>query len=408
MKVNPLSQGITQETANSVGVALLKFLSSKDYHTFTAISAFASEAGINGLSHYIEQAKQIGQAVRIIVGVDQKGTSKEALEAILALSLGDSARIFYQTGFSIFHPKIYLFEGDATSQLIIGSSNLTAQGLFVNVEASIHLELSQDNPDDVQVLTDVKARFGGLFNFSDPNLQPITQKLIEQLVTEKVVPTEEERKAAYEKSKDLDGPPSEPVERVIRTIFPKRSLPSVPVGFRSKKSSKAIVEADETDRVIPEVTTDTVVETGENEQYTLVWERYNTPGASVQIPTSATSKATGMLRLVQAGYMVDGMLIKQGSYFRFDVFNNLLWVPDTADTEIAIAKFKVSILGQEVGEHALRIRYKPSGEAGQGNYTTGISWGDLGRTIKEANLAGRTVRLYSLTGTNDTFRLEFI
>ena len=33
---------------------------------------------------------------------------------------------------SIFHPKIYLFEGTDKSELIIGSSNLTSQGLFTN------------------------------------------------------------------------------------------------------------------------------------------------------------------------------------------------------------------------------------------------------------------------------------
>lgn len=32
--------------------------------------------------------------------------------------------MFSQTGFSIFHPKIYVFEGEHCSQLIIGSSNL--------------------------------------------------------------------------------------------------------------------------------------------------------------------------------------------------------------------------------------------------------------------------------------------
>lgn len=401
-----LSQGITADTDNSVGTALIKLLSSKQYHTFTAVSAFASEAGINGLSQYIEAAKSAYKALNLIVGVDQKGTSKEALEAILGL--GINSRVFYQTGFSIFHPKIYLFEGDTTSQLIMGSSNLTAQGLFVNVEASVNMALDHNNPDDVKFIEDLKARFGSLFDFSDPNLQSITQELIEQLVAEKIVPTEDERKAAYEKVKELEGPPSEPVERVIRTIFPKRSLPSIPAEFRSKRAPKTLPPADESGDVTPEAAPDTAVEPANDAQYTLAWVMHNIPGSSVQITRSVTTNPTGMIRLVQADYYSDGQLIDQTTYFRRKVFNGLSWVPETTDTDIAIGKFKVSILGQEIGEHPLRIRHKPSGEAGQGNYTTGISWGSLGRTIRDAGLTGRTVKLYRLSGSDDTFRLEFI
>lgn len=168
MKIRIISQGITTDTENSVGTTLIKYLNSSDYQCFTFISAFASEAGIYGLSEYIEKAKATYNGLNIIVGVDQKGTSKEALEALVALNI--NVLIFYQSGFSIFHPKIYLFEGQRYSQLIIGSSNLTSQGLFVNVEASIHLEIDHQVIEDQQVIIELKASFPGLFDFMDPNL----------------------------------------------------------------------------------------------------------------------------------------------------------------------------------------------------------------------------------------------
>jgi HKD family nuclease len=185
MVVKVLSQGLSEGIDNSVGAALIENLCSTRYFSFTGISAFASEAGINGLSHYIEVAKEtFVHGINIIVGVDQKATSKEALESLV--SLGVNAYIFYHTGYTIFHPKVYLFEGEEIALLIVGSSNLTTQGLFTNVEASLQLELSMDEEKDRQLLENIKAQFATLFNFSDPNLKPITNELITQLCESRV------------------------------------------------------------------------------------------------------------------------------------------------------------------------------------------------------------------------------
>ena len=56
----------------------------------------------------------------------------EAVEVLVnELHEYPSARIFaYHERGRTFHPKIYLFEGAAKCELIIGSSNLTSQGLF--------------------------------------------------------------------------------------------------------------------------------------------------------------------------------------------------------------------------------------------------------------------------------------
>lgn len=404
MKINILSQGITPEIDNSVGTALVKYLSSDEYHTFTGISAFASEAGIKGLSQYIEKAKGSYKGLNIIVGIDQKGTSKEALNAIIELEIG--AYIFYQTGFSIFHPKIYLFEGDDYTQLIIGSSNLTSQGLFVNVEASIHLELSNDNQSDMDVLIDLKTRFSTLFDLSDPNLKQITPELIDQLVTEKVVPTEAERKEIQDKIEELEEPIGETVEKLIRKIFPKRQLPSIPSYFRGKKTPKPVIDFSD---LFGDLTIKEEKPTLEGE-YTHVWQRRKLPASSVEIAGSANTNPTGGLRLVQDKFQVNGQVIDQTTYFRNDVFGQLDWVTERQSplVEIAIGKFEVIVLGESLGVVPLKIRHKPSGEAGQHNYTTSISWGDLSKSIQERNLTNRLLNIYRLDGSQDTFKLEIV
>ena len=155
-----IGHGFTSESDQSVGNHLISLLAEKRFHSFTWFSAFASESGITGLSSYIEKAKANFHAMNIIVGIDQRATSKEALEAILALNV--NAFVFYQPSFTIFHPKVYLFEGQEGSELIVGSSNLTTQGLFANVESSLMVSCDNREGAENEVISQLKSYFGGI------------------------------------------------------------------------------------------------------------------------------------------------------------------------------------------------------------------------------------------------------
>ncbi|NVO11439.1 MAG: hypothetical protein HXX16_15865 [Bacteroidales bacterium] len=111
MKVTLLGQGYEPTSEFSVGKQLAKLFADKDFHTFTGISAFSSQIGVNDIASHIFRAKEHLQNITIITGVDQKATSKEALEALLELNI--LSYIFYvPPPFPTFHPKIYLFEGN--------------------------------------------------------------------------------------------------------------------------------------------------------------------------------------------------------------------------------------------------------------------------------------------------------
>ena len=195
MEITLLGQGYEAESKKSVGKKLIEFLEQKDFHTFTGISAFASQAGITGLAKHIATAKKHFGNLNIIVGVDQKGTSKEALEALLNLKI--NAFVFYQPSFTIFHPKIYLFEGKEKSELIIGSSNLTAQGVFTNIEASLLVSIDNSVEADRKIVEQFKDYFKGVFDFTDPNLKKLSKKIIADLVRAKVVPSEAKQMKCY-------------------------------------------------------------------------------------------------------------------------------------------------------------------------------------------------------------------
>lgn len=71
MKVTFLGQGYEALSELSVGNQLIKFFADERFHTFTGISAFSSQAGVNGLAKRIAAAKHLN-SITIITGIDQE------------------------------------------------------------------------------------------------------------------------------------------------------------------------------------------------------------------------------------------------------------------------------------------------------------------------------------------------
>ncbi|MDP2887576.1 MAG: phospholipase D-like domain-containing protein [Bacteroidota bacterium] len=162
MKITFLGQGFEKKSINAVGNYLMSYLSSADYHSFTGMSAFASESGVYGLTGYLNSAKKYFKNLTLIVGVDLEGTSKEALEEILDLEI--NSFIFYQKEQPVFHPKIYLFEDIKEYKLIIGSSNLTRGGLFTNVESSMLIEFDSNDKEGLAFLSELKKYYKSILS----------------------------------------------------------------------------------------------------------------------------------------------------------------------------------------------------------------------------------------------------
>lgn len=394
MEIKFLGQGFEEESPAAVGNYLIKFFSMKDYHTFVGISAFASSSGIKILSDSIIKAKSHLKRTDLIVGVDMKSTSKEALEEILNLDI--RAFIFYTTSPPIFHPKIYLFEGEEKAELIIGSSNLTTRGLFQNVEASVLMNITKTNPSDFAFLDSMKSYFAGLFNLDDPNLQLLSLELINYLVEQRIVPLEKEQREMQEKVleqiEDLENP-------VIKK-FPYRRSPKTPVNLIKKRQRAAVAKPNPPVEVIPS-------EVGQiSNKGILAWVRKKLPASSVQGGGSNTNP-TGGLRLVQDDFVINNQRISQVTYFRNELFGKYEWIEIKKNpfVEKAIIPFQITIRNKVIGRFNLEVRHKPSGEAGQGNYTTSISWGEVGDKIKDANLIGARLELYSPADEQDAFQI---
>lgn len=181
-----IGQGIHEGDNETCGNYICSSIKNPLFTDITIFVAFVRKQGVLELQTFIEKAISEKRRVTFYVGRDEFITTKEALE--LLLKLGVSTYI-YKTADFIYHPKVYLFEG--TKNSIAGSSNLTKTGLFFNVECSLLLDFSSQDSAGMKVLNQLKDYFSPLLDFSDPNLEFVTQEHIDNLFAEGLIPSEE-------------------------------------------------------------------------------------------------------------------------------------------------------------------------------------------------------------------------
>jgi len=381
MKLTFLGQGFMADNEKAVGTVIERLFADNSYHTFTGIVAFASEAGIYGLSNCLENSNSI-KNFNLIVGIDQEGTPKNALEEILILQI--NSYIFYQNEAPIFHPKIYLFEGKTKTSIIIGSSNLTGRGLFNNIESSTLIEFDNENPEGLTFLKSMKDYYSTLFDFSDPNLFKITPEVIKSFIDLKVVPTKrvwlnKQGKKKIEKnlSTELDIPP--------------RKVAGLPNSFMKKhKSNEMKISSSEE-----------ILATNDNEYLVKnleeVWKSSPLTERDLTIPSAKGTHATGAMLLSKGEYND----IDQRHYFRDIVFNTLPWVNSTRKKsehlEKVTANFSIRVHGENKGKFSLILTHNPKTDTEtylQNNSVTSLSWGSAKDIIKNKELLGKSLTLY--------------
>lgn len=258
MDTKIIGQGYNLDADSSVAKELIEQFNSKRYDSFTCLVAFASYGGISALTPYIKAEKERGVKIKVILGIDQQGTSKEALEEVLAW--GVDSKIYHTQSVNIFHPKIYLFENTDIFTLIVGSNNLTTMGLVKNIECSL---LIKDAKGEHSVHNDFYVYWKSILDGADINLKPITQELINGLYSEKMIPTESERTEKYDNGRDKITKSNK------RITFNGTKIQRNPEGFVPKRrqiKAKRITETkndSEPDKPIITVSEESIIVNGE-------------------------------------------------------------------------------------------------------------------------------------------------
>lgn len=388
MEIEILGQGFEQISEKAVGNVIMKYFSDIDFNSFTAISAFATVSGVKGISKFISEATHLKNNL-IVVGVNEKVTSKEALEEILKIENANSY-VFYANNNSIFHPKIYLFEGNQKSILIIGSSNLTGRRLFTNIEASLQVSIDNTVDKEKKVIEQLKEYFKEIFEQTDENLKIISSELIDNLVKSGIVPTEAEQKESRVKSIKVT---SKEIEDFISKIFPKRAIAKIPKDF----ISKSIKEKQ------PKILKPFLKSASQ-----LLWQSGKLTERDLNIPKNKKTNPTGSM------YFKKGLTneIDQRHFFREVVFKNLDWKkdlnPKTSHYERTHGNFRIIIKELDSGVHELLINHNTKTDTKsyiQKNSMTSLSWGETKSIIAKDELIGCNASLYYLEKDSTIFTL---
>ncbi|RIJ65906.1 restriction endonuclease [Brevundimonas sp. LPMIX5] len=113
-------------------------LADPGFEDLKIVVAYAKSGPILRLQQAFAALRGRGGKIEAIIGIDQQGTSRQALE--LGLALFDATYVTQERGIT-FHPKAYIFSGSEKVRMYIGSSNLTVGGTETNFEASAVVDL---------------------------------------------------------------------------------------------------------------------------------------------------------------------------------------------------------------------------------------------------------------------------
>jgi hypothetical protein len=125
---------------------------------------------------------------------------------------------------------------------------------------------------------------------------------------------------------------------------------------------------------------------------------------------SGNTAITGVIRLNDANFKIDGEKIDRNTYFRDSVFGNLIWTTEertkNSPLQVTQCKFDIKINGNELGVKELKISHDPDRISEQHNVPTTIHWGsDLIPYLKANSIIGKTFKLYYPSEGSDIFSI---
>jgi len=180
MQIDFIGHGLNTDNKLNVGDQLATSFNSSNYDSFIGFVAFAAISGVNKLLPSLLKAQNKFKKLVFFIGVDNNGTSKEALALLVEKNI--ETYIYHKNAEQItYHPKLFLFEGARHSRVIIGSSNLTYSGFLNNVEASIQLDFNTTtDKQGNKLLKEVKSYFSNLIDLTDNSVFKLDNDLIEK------------------------------------------------------------------------------------------------------------------------------------------------------------------------------------------------------------------------------------
>lgn len=199
------------------------------YHTVDAAIAFVKSSGVSHIRGALQHFLAEGGSARFAVGVDQQGTSYEGLSELWNILQG-TGEIWInhdENWFVTFHPKLYLFTGEHSALLIVGSGNLTEGGLFTNDEATLIQQLDLEKNEDAAIIDQVKHAVDSWCNSELGISKRLDDDLLENLVAARLIRPEAESSVTTDSERTITTSEA-PSETDIPRLFqrgPSRRRP---------------------------------------------------------------------------------------------------------------------------------------------------------------------------------------
>lgn len=406
MNFSTVSQPETQ-LGNEIGGLLDE---GEVYRRIVFVSAFVALRAVLRLRERLLEQVESGANLRFTVGIDLGGTSREVMEELLRWNC--EVFVFHNPiPRATFHPKVYLFESATAATLFIGSNNLTDGGFYTNYEAAVRydFELPADREEFERLL-------GPLTQFLEPQgatVQRLNAALISTLVARGELPSEAEARARHRanaraRRREGDRIPQNPFNPVAIPL-----PPLLPEALRREEPQRAEPPEE------PRPREEEPVEPAQPEQQprqpvpqrpagVLVWQKTLPQTDALQV--NEGSHHVGGVRLTQAHFEnPPGQRIDQTTYFR-QMFADYPWEREPGrhrDQEHAFVPMRIIIRGRDYGIHNFEISHKPSGEAGQDNYTTILRWGrEFNPIVLRENLTHTVFSLYETAEPDADFLID--
>jgi HKD family nuclease len=160
MEIKFIGQGLDPDSDITTGNFIIDALESNQYNSFNVFVAFVSTGGLKNIIDQLIKFKKNNGTIRLYLGVNLNGTSKEALEQLLEHEI--ESYVVYSPNNIIYHPKIYAFEGNEVTRAIIGSSNLTESGLFQKV----CIDFENEDEKGSNFIADIYEHFNSIINLA--------------------------------------------------------------------------------------------------------------------------------------------------------------------------------------------------------------------------------------------------
>lgn len=360
--------------------------------------AWAKRSGLGRVRDGLEEFRETGGSLDMIVGVSEGGATKEGLQ--LALELADRAFVFHDPQ-RTFHPKVYLATGESRQSLIVGSSNLTAGGLGWNYEASIWLDWSDVEPNST--IVEVQKWFSRLRS-EEGACRLLTADLIEKMVDSRDIFLGSELRARRvpqnkeDVPEDTDSSEVGSVEGLFaRVEAPLRRLPMMSSKSQAPSREKNVDVKSLGQGGMPEKGNDEIPLKGQN----VLRRWYRKMGyTQAQQKRTPNTKTKGSMTLTKEKSDIDHQ-----TYFYDSFFAGLPWLPVSNkenQLEVDVA-FHVWIDGHDLGLRDLRISHAPHRASSQGNVPTWLHWKSVNEHLQATSYVGFYATLERLC--NGEFRL---